>query len=201
MAPTGGLRRLTNGAAIQQRWSGIGQELRHRYSADSQVVATLLAGVGRQLAAPAGLWPSLPANYLYAALPGDFYQQGFDSEHQYARPKAFPQFFDGQALYFTETLRLAPPEAVASGPTVLHLTGTPDPAAPNLAAIAAAVQAALGPEAAAVLPADLRLAYAATHEFDQRTGLPTAVDLTVSCTYRDLYHKEYSLTIASILPA
>ena len=164
------------------------------------MVATLLAGVSRQLAVPAGLWSSLPANYLYAALPGDFYQQGFYAEHWYVRPRVFPQFFDGQGLHFTETLRLAPPETAAPGPVVLHLAGTPDPAATDLVAVAAAVRAALGPNVPAVLPTDLRLAYAARHEFDQRTGLPVAVELTVSCACRDVYHKEYSLAISPILP-
>ena len=201
LAPTGEWGRLLNGAAIRQRWPGIEQELRQRYAADSDVVAALVAGVARQLATPAGLGPSLPANYLYAALPGDFYQQPFDSGHQYARPKGFPQFFDGLALHFTETLRLAPPDAAPPGQALLRLAGTLDPAATDLAAVAARVHAALGPDAPAVLPADLRFAYAATHVFDRNTGLPVAVELAVSCACPDRYHKEYSLTIAPILPA
>jgi len=63
-------------------------------------------------------------------------------------------------------------------------------------AIATRIQAALGrPEA--VVAAEIRFAYEATHCLVQDTGLPATVELTVSCTYRDCYRKEYHLTIQS----
>jgi len=195
-APTGELRGLSNDTAIRQRWEQVQQTLARKYPADSEVVAALVTGVGRHLARPAGLWPSLPYNYLYAALPGSFYQQPFETNSQYTRPRAFPQFFDGLALHFTETLRLASPDDLAH--VVLALTGPLDPAATNVAAVAARVEAVLGTP---VAPADLRVAYAATHCFDRRTGLPTRAELTVSCAYQDRYHKEYHLLLTAIPPA
>ena len=104
----------------------------------------------------------------------------------------FPEFFEGLALHFTETLRLAP--ATDSGPAVLHLSGTIDPVTTALAAVARHIAAALG-RPTAVAPAEVGFAYAATHRFGAGTGLPAAVVLTVSCTYQDQYRKEYHLAI------
>lgn len=157
-----------------------------------------MAGVERQLAQPTGLEPSLAYDYLYAALPGNFYQQPFDTAYQYVGVKGFPQFFAGLDLHFTETRRLAP--ADGSGQTVLRLAGTIDPVTTDLAAVARHLGAALGC-AADPDPAGLQFAYQATHRLLPATGLPTAVDLTVSCTFpAGQYRKEYHLRIAAVSP-
>lgn len=200
LAPTGAPLALGNHAAIRAAWPPVRQALRQRYPAPSTMLDELEAAVDRRLARPAGLWPSLALDYLYAALPGDFYQQAFDTGQQYTAPRAFPEFFDGLGLYFRETLRLAPPDPAAPDRTRLHLTGTPDPAGPDADGAAAAARVAAALDTAAVAPAEVRRTYAATHEFARSTGLPTAVELTVRCTYRDLYCKEYHLTITPILP-
>lgn len=88
------------------------QEPLRRYPAPSELLDQLVAGVNRQLARPAGLWPSLAYDYLYAALPDDFYQQPFETTHQYVGPKVFPQFFEDLDLHFIESRQLAP----ADGP-------------------------------------------------------------------------------------
>ena len=197
LAPTGELRGLANGAAIGQQWAHVRQALARQYPTDSEVVAALVAGVSRQLARPAGLWPSLPYDYLYAALPGSFYQQPFETTCRYVRPRVFPQFFDGLALHFTETLRLAAP--AAPGPVELAVTGTIDPVATDVAAVAARIRAALGP-GPAVAPEDVRFAYAATHCFARDTDLPTHVRLTVSCAYQEVFYKEYHLVVQALPP-
>ena len=196
VAPTGHWLSLANAAAIGPRWARVQQALARQYPAGSEVVDALVAGIGRQLARPAGLWPSLPSNYLYAALPGSFYGQPFETNQQYTRPKAFAQFFDGQALHFTETLRLAAPDDPAH--VVLELTGTPDLTATDVAAVAARVGAAFGSGHPAVAPEELRFTYFGTHSFEKSTGLPARVELTVSCAYQNLYHKEYHLVINAI---
>lgn len=196
-AATGELRGLANTAAIRARWAQMQPELARQYPAGGHVIEALVAGVRQQLARPAGLWPSLPYNYLYAALPGSFYGQPFESNSQYCRPKVFPQFFDGLALAFTETLRLAQADTPAQ--VLLRLTGALAPGPTDLTAVAAHVGAALGPRHS-VAPEELRFAYAATHCFVKSTGLPAHVELTVSCAYQDLYHKEYHLVIQSLQP-
>jgi len=108
--PTGEMLGLLNGAAIRQQWAHIRQELARQYPTPSDIVDALVAGVEQQLAQPAGLWPSLSYTYFYAALPGTFYRQPFETNSLYARPRAFPRFFDGLDLHFTETLRLLPAE-------------------------------------------------------------------------------------------
>jgi len=202
-SPTGELRGLANHEEIRRTWQRLRQELARRYPVPSEVVAALVAGIDQQLAQPSSLAPSLPLDYLYAALPGCFYQQPFETNSRYARPRAFPEFFDGLALHFTETLRLAPLEVLtpaAEPPApVLHLTGTLDGTATDVGAVAARIQATLG-TAHAVRPEDLRLTYEATHRFAKNTGWPTAVALTVRCAYQDMYDKEYHLTLHQ-LPA
>ncbi|WP_310394849.1 hypothetical protein [Hymenobacter sp.] len=199
LAPTGALLALVNHADIRAGWPRLRQALRQRYPTPSALLDGLETAVARRLARPAGLWPSLALDYLYAALPGNFYAQAFDAGQPYTAPRAFPQFFDGLGLCFLETLRLAPPDPAAPDRARLHLTGAPDPAGPDAdgAAAAARVAAALG---IAVAPAEVRRTYAATHDFALSTGLPTAVELTVRCAYRDLYCKEYHLTVTPILP-
>ena len=192
-APTGELLGLANHAAVGARWTRVQQELHRRYPVPSDMVTLLVAGVSRQLAQPEGLWPSLCYDYQYAALPGSFYQQRFETSHQYLSSKVFPEFFEGLALHFTEILRLAPADGPADQ-VVLRLTGIIDPAATDLAAVARHVQTVLGLPTA-VVPADVCFAYTATHCFVESTGLPAAVALTVSCTYQDQYRKEYQLAI------
>ncbi len=197
--PTGRLRQLVNHEEVGQQWQRLRQELAHRYAAmPDDMLARMVARVDQQLAQPAGLWPSLRPDYLYAALPGDFYQQLFETNSRYTQAKVFPQFLGLLDLHFVETLRLAPPESRAPGelPTqaVLQLTGALDPTATDVPGVAAAIQAALG-RTAPVVPEEVQFAYEATHCFDRSTGRPVAVKLTVSCTYQNLYHREYYLTI------
>ena len=111
----------------------------------------------------------MPYDYLYAVLPGSFYQQPFETTCRYVRPRVFPQFFDGLALHFTETLRLAAP--AAAGPAELAVTGTIDPVATDVAAVAARIRAALGP-GPAVAPEDVCFAYAAIHCFAREPTCP-----------------------------
>ncbi|WP_046245618.1 hypothetical protein [Hymenobacter terrenus] len=197
LAPTGKLVGLVNHAAIRARWAGLRQELASRYPEPSALVDALVAGVDRQLAHPAGLESSLAYDYLYAALPGSFYAQLFADNCQYTRARTFPQFFDGLALHFIETLRLA--DAGPSGQVVLRLRGTLDAAATDVAAVAEYLRATLG-QSAAIAPADVLFSYEATHSFAPGTGLPAEVHLTVRCAYRELYCKEYHLTFTPILP-
>lgn len=196
-APTGELLRLLNLPAIRQAWPGIQASLRRSYPPPSDLLDGLVADVTRQLARPEGLWPSLSYNYAYAALLGNFYQQPFATDHTYARPKGFPQFYDGLDLRFRETLRLAPAEAGDPDHVVLHLTGAPDRPAMRLEAIAATIQAVLSSKEP-VVAEEIQFAYQATHRLGRHTGLPAAVELTVRCTYRELYRKEYHLTIHSL---
>ena len=191
-APTGALLGLANPGEARARWPQVPAELHRRYPTSSDMLDQLVAGVDRQLARPEGLWPSLAYDYLYAALPGNYYQQPFETNSRYVSRRVFPEFFEGLALHFTETLRLAP----ANDPTQagLHLSGTIDPVATDLAAVARHIEAALG-RPTAVAPAEVGFAYAATHRFGVDTGLPAAVVLTVSCTYQDQYRKEYHLAI------
>jgi hypothetical protein len=196
LAPTGEPRALVNHAAVRARWAHLRQELTSRYPVPSEVVATLVAGVDRQLVRSAGLAPSLSYDYLYAALPGGFYGQPFATDCQYTRAKTFPQFFDGLDLHFAETLRLA--DADPSGQVVLRLRGALDAAATDVAAVAERLRGRLGQQAA-VAAADVLFSYEATHAFGPGTGLPAEVRLTVRCTYQDLYCKEYHLVITPIL--
>jgi hypothetical protein len=193
-APTGEHLRLLNLPAVRQRWAGIEQALRRRYPAPSEVLAVLLPDVARHLAHPDGLYASLSYNYAYAALLGDFYQQPFAVGRAYTRPRGFPGFYDGLDLHFTETLLLAPADPDHPGRVVLHLVGAAHLPAMRLAAIAARIQEALG-HSETVVAEEIIFAYQATHCLAQPTGLPLTVELTVSCTYRDRYHKAYSLTI------
>jgi len=192
-APTGEWQGLLNEEAIRQVWATIRGELLATYPASSQVVAELIAGTDQHLASPAGLGLSLPYDYAYAALLGNFYQQPFDTQHHYWQAKEFPNFFDALALHFAETLRLAPADDPAQ--VTLHLGGELDRAATDVAAIAAYVQATLGLPAA-IDPAEVQATYQATHTLLRATGLPLAVKLTVRCTYREQYCKEYYLTIS-----
>ena len=193
-APTGQLLGLANQAASRQTWATLRQELLRDYAAPSEVMAELLAGIDEQLADPAGLGPSLAYDYAYAALLGDFYQQPFDTNHQYQRARVFPEFLGGLALHFTETLRLDPAADPAPTQVGLRLRGTLDRAVTDVAAIASIIQARLG-LAQALDPADLSARYQATHRLDADTGRPVVVELSVRCAYRDQYEKEYHLTI------
>lgn len=192
-APTGELLGLLNAPDIRQHWARIRQELLDHHPAAGELLAGLVADVDRQLAQPEGVWPSLPYNYFYAALLGSFYQQPFEANSRYARPRVFPQFFDGLDLHFTETLRLAPDQDDPAQ-ALLLLHGVLDPQATAVAAVAERIRVALG-SPVPVEPEEVLVAYHATHCLLKSTGLPVAVELTVSCTYRDLYHKEYYLTI------
>lgn len=191
-APTGQLLSLANQPEVRAAWVRVRQELLRRYPAPSELLNQLVAEVDRQLAQPVGLWPSLAYDYSYAALPGDFYQQPFETTHQYVGPKVFPQFFEGLDLHFVESRRLAP--ADEPNQAALRLTGAIDPVATDLAAVAQRIQTALRLPVAPA-PGEVRLAYEATHRFETSTGLPMAVALTVSCTYHDQYRKEYHLAI------
>ena len=197
LAPTGALLALANPAAAGAAWARVQAELLRRYPTPSTLLDELVAGVARQLAQPTGLGPSLAYDYLYAALPGDFYQQPFETSHRYVGPKVFPQFFEGLDLHFTESLRLAP--AGAPDQAVLRLTGTIDPVATDLAAEARRIGAALR-RPADVDPAGLQFAYQATHRVVPGTGLPATVALTVRCTYPDVYRKEYHLRLEAVSP-
>lgn len=194
-APTGELLGLTNQAAIRQTWAALRQELQQAHAAaPSEVVDSLVAGLDRQLAHPAGLGPSLALDYAYAALLGDFYRQPFAPGSRYQQPRGFPHFFDGLTLHFTETLRLDP-AAADPAHVVLRLRGELDRAATDLSAIAALIQARLG-QPDAPDPARLQATYQATHTLRADTGWPVAVELTVRCNYGTLYGKEYYLAIA-----
>lgn len=193
VAPTGELLGLANLPEIRQTWQTIKATVARKYEAASEMLDILVRNTDYHLARPDGLLESLRYNYLHAALLGTWYQQPFEAGRLYTQPKAFPEFFAGHDLCFTQALRLAPTPSPEYA--VLELTGTSDRQLTPLDAIAEHIRATLGRPLDSVKPDDLQLTYTATHRLRHSTGLPAAVELTVRCAYFDLYYKEYYLTI------